>query len=106
MNFSYPSTVVMFTGLSIMNRLKHWYGNNQWVHCLSCVDTSLEIRLIEETTGGHIPIIAMTANAAEDDRQRCLAVGMDDHISKPILIDALHATLRRGMLRHPAAAVH
>ncbi len=43
--------------------------------------------------GNAIPIIAMTANAFEDDRQACIAAGMEDFAAKPIDPDALFATL-------------
>ena len=42
-----------------------------------------------------LPIIAMTAHAMVEERQRCLDAGMNDHVSKPINPDALFATLRR-----------
>jgi CheY-like chemotaxis protein len=47
-----------------------------------------------ETDGGHrVPIIALTAHAMEGVRERCLEVGMDGYISKPIRADALYASL-------------
>jgi two-component system sensor histidine kinase/response regulator len=47
------------------------------------------IREAERITGGHTPIIAMTAHAMTGDRQRCLAAGMDGYISKPIQVQSV-----------------
>ncbi len=54
-----------------------------------------EIRRRESATGAHTPIVALTANVLEGDRERCLAAGMDEYLSKPIKLEALQTLLER-----------
>jgi len=51
--------------------------------------------------GRRLPIIALTANAMEGDRKKCIAAGMDDFIAKPVRKADLHACLERWISRGP-----
>jgi len=54
-----------------------------------------ELRRREQESGEHLIVIAMTANTLHGDRERCLAAGMDDYVSKPIHIERLNRLLDR-----------
>jgi len=59
------------------------------------LEATNRIRRRESQTGGQVPIVAITAHAMKEDRERCLAAGMDDYISKPLDIAQLLATVRK-----------
>ncbi len=53
------------------------------------------LRKAEAKTKEHIPVIAMTANAMQGDREACIEAGMDDYISKPVALESLKEALTR-----------
>jgi len=70
--------------------------------------TTIAIRAMEAAgeLRGHTPIVALTANAVEGDHQHCLAMGMDDYLSKPLAEAALRRVLTRWLgppWRHESA---
>jgi signal transduction histidine kinase/HPt (histidine-containing phosphotransfer) domain-containing protein/ActR/RegA family two-component response regulator len=59
------------------------------------LDATAAIRARERTSGGRVRIVAMTAHAMTGDRDRCLAAGMDDYLTKPIAPAALFAIVEQ-----------
>ncbi len=64
--------------------------------------TTKAIRDLPGDLGKWVPIIAMTANALEGDRERCLAAGMDDYIAKPFTQDQLRIVIEHWCRRRAA----
>jgi len=58
------------------------------------------IRKQESSTDARIPIVALTANALKGESDRCLVVGMDQYLTKPIVLDELKASLERWLSAH------
>ena len=59
------------------------------------LEATRRIRTLEEGTGIHLPIVALTAHAMEAQRDECLAAGMDGYLSKPLNLEALENLLDR-----------
>jgi len=62
------------------------------------------VRERERTAGGHLPIIALTARSRREDRERCLAAGMDDFLAKPVQAADLWAAIERVVGARPPAS--
>lgn len=61
------------------------------------LEATKAIRMLEREDAKRVPIIAMTANAFEEDRKACLDAGMDEHIGKPIDIPLLKRTITKAI---------
>ena len=64
------------------------------------LEATKAIRMLEREDAKKIPIIAMTANAFEEDRKACLDAGMDEHIGKPIDIPLLKRTITKLLTKN------
>jgi len=56
-------------------------------------ETTTQIRKLEEVSGRHIPIVAMTAHAMKGDKEKFISLGMDDYLSKPVNPQSLYETI-------------
>ncbi|HAQ64965.1 MAG TPA: hybrid sensor histidine kinase/response regulator [Bacteroidales bacterium] len=63
------------------------------------IESTIKIREDEEKLGTHIPIIAMTANTLDSDRDSCIEAGMDDFITKPFKAEQLNEVIYRAINR-------
>ena len=60
-----------------------------------------EVRKLDDINKRHLPIIALTANAFEEDVKNALSHGMNGHIAKPISVESLESTIRKVLIeRH------
>jgi CheY-like chemotaxis protein len=99
------SADIAANGLAVLEALKSIPYDIILMDCLmpemDGYETAQAIRTREQSSdqgsNGELPvhIIAITANAMQGDRQKCLAAGMDDYLSKPIRLQELEAVLER-----------
>ncbi len=80
-----------------------WNGGSKASH-RGWYEATREIRRLEASSGTHTPIIAMTANTMQGDRERCLAAGMDNYLSKPLRRAALKDALGRWSVERADSA--
>jgi len=71
---------------------------------MSGVEATGTIREAERQTGRHVPIVAMTAHAMKGDRERFLAAGMDEYVSKPLRAEEMLAAIARAIRGRPSVA--
>jgi CheY-like chemotaxis protein len=64
------------------------------------LEASRRLRALDNPKAKTVPIVAMTANVFREDVEKCLAAGMDDHVGKPLDMDAVLDKLRRYLPKH------
>ncbi len=93
-------TVVAFNGEDAIEQISQGEFDVVLMDCeMPVMDGFAATAAIREQVGSAraVPIIAVTANAVDGDRERCLAAGMQDYLPKPITVEKLHGTLKRWL---------
>ncbi len=70
------------------------------------LDATREIRRIEQNTNVHIPIIALTAGAFNEEKERCIGAGMDDFLTKPIQVDKIQTVFNNYLINKDEVESH
>ncbi len=65
---------------------------------MSGIEATIEIRNFEKGTNSHIPIVALTAGAIKEDKEKCLTAGMDDFMTKPIDQNLMFSMLKKYLV--------
>jgi two-component system sensor histidine kinase/response regulator len=92
---------IVSDGVEAVNAIRHEQFSLVFMDChmpnMDGFTATRAIRAAERGTGFHLPIVAMTANAFKEDREACLAAGMDDYMAKPVRMNDLRAMTQRWM---------
>ena len=80
-------------------------GENAWGMIPRSDKAARRIRSEKLDSEGRMAIVALTANALPEERDRCIAAGMDDHLAKPIDFERLWTALSRWSRRQQARNV-
>ena len=99
----YPNVVAVFTGREAVEACRSERFDLVLMDCQMPVMDGLEAARVLRESGMDAPIIAFTASATSGDRDRCLAAGMDDYLTKPVELAVLADKLRRWLGEAPAA---
>ncbi len=90
---------VVSNGREAIDAARHFPYDCLFLDCqmpeMNGYQATAAIRTHERQTGLHMPIVAITANAMQGDREKCLAAVMDDYVSKPIRAEALKAMVQK-----------
>ncbi len=96
-------TIEAHDGEEAMRKMAHGHFDLILMDCqLPGVDGYEATRRIRQgetaaNDASHVPIVALTANAIQGDRERCIAAGMDDYLAKPFRKEDLHAVVSRWL---------